>query len=114
MPRIAGFEKVQRYRIPRSDSTLWDQLPRVIVDNSQSNAASRSGNKRDSCVESAERLGWQVQVDTVIERQLRSEIYGGAYASDQGADHLRQRADVCSAHVAADDVGSALVPAGAM
>ncbi len=92
MPGIAGLEKVQCYRIPGSDSTLWDQLPRVIVNYPKCNAARRIGNERDSCVESAERLGWQVQVDTVIERQLHAEIYGGAYAADQGADHLRQRA----------------------
>jgi hypothetical protein len=81
MPRIAGLEEVECYGIPGSGSSFWDEMPCAVVDHSQSNAASRSGNERDSCVESAERLGWQVQVDTVIEHQLLSEIYGGAVGS---------------------------------
>jgi hypothetical protein len=114
MPGIAGLEKVECYRIPGSDSALWDELPRGVVNHSKSKPTRSMGNERDPCVESAERLGWQVQIDNVIERQLLSEIYGGANASNQGADHLRQRVRVCSAHVAADDVCSALIPARAI
>ncbi len=111
MSWIARVEEVEGHRRPGCDSTLREELPSLIVDHSECNASCRIGHKGDTFVEAGERLGREVQVDAVIECQLLAEGDGGAHAAEHGTDHLRQCNDVGSAHFAADDVRSALIPA---
>ena len=94
MPRIAGLEEVECYCTSGSEHTAWDEVPRLVVDHSKSNAAGRTEDERDTVVEIAERLGGKVQVDAVIKRQLLAVLDGGAWASYQGADQFGQRVGV--------------------
>ena len=62
-------------------------------------------------IKAGERRGRKVQVHAVIVGQLLAEFDRRPYASQQGAHHFWQRVGVSPAHLAANDIRPALIPA---